>query len=100
MSVVTIPVSPRVPSVESPAAPVSKYFSSLLKITDPNVTSAVGVGIAVSLLGALWAFQMYSTWATWGNLSIDCGREAYVPAMLAQGKTLYRDVWYLYGPAA
>jgi hypothetical protein len=101
MSVITIPVNPHPSSsVESPAGPVSKYFSALLEITAPDVTSAVGVGIAVSLLVALWAFQMYSTWATWGNLSIDCGREAYVPAMLAQGKTLYRDVWYVYGPAA
>src|SRR6266849_6713099 len=101
MSVVTIPVGPPpVSPVENHAAPVWKYFSSLLEITAPDVTSAVGVGIAISLLVALWALQMYSTWATWGNLSIDCGREAYVPAMLAQGKTLYRDVWYLYGPAA
>ncbi len=47
-----------------------------------------------------WVYRMYSTWATWGNLSIDTGREMYVPAVLAQGKMLYRDVWFLYGPAA
>jgi hypothetical protein len=42
---------------------------------------------------------MFSTWATWGDLTIDCGREMYVPAVLSEGKMLYRDVWYLYGPA-
>jgi hypothetical protein len=40
------------------------------------------------------------TWATWGNLSVDAGHETYVPAMLAQGRMLYRDLWYHYGPAA
>ena len=43
---------------------------------------------------------MFSSWATWGNLTIDSGREMYVPAVLSEGKMLYRDVWYLYGPAA
>jgi hypothetical protein len=57
-------------------------------------------GVAVLLLAVLWAMRMYATWATWGNLSIDGGHEMYVPAMLAQGKMLYRDVWYHYGPVA
>jgi hypothetical protein len=57
-------------------------------------------GVAVLLLAVLWAMRMYATWATWGNLSIDGGHEMYVPAMLAQGKMLYRDVWYHYGPIA
>ena len=50
-------------------------------------------------LVAFWAWRFYATWATWGSLSIDSGREMYVPAVLAEGKMLYRDVWYLYGPA-
>src|SRR5207249_5471400 len=32
--------------------------------------------------------------------SVDSGREIYVAAAVAQGKMLYRDVWYLYGPGA
>lgn len=43
---------------------------------------------------------MATTWASWGDLTVDCGREMYVPWMLSEGKMLYRDVWYLYGPAA
>jgi hypothetical protein len=38
------------------------------------------------------------TWRKWGNLSVDCGREMYIPAILSQGKRLYFDAWYMYGP--
>jgi hypothetical protein len=41
---------------------------------------------------------MYATWATWGSLTIDGGHEMYVPALLSEGKMLYRDVWWLYTP--
>jgi hypothetical protein len=53
-----------------------------------------------ALLGLLllWAFRLYTTWGTWGNLSIDSGHEMYVPAVLAEGKMLYRDVWFMHGP--
>lgn len=55
---------------------------------------------ALLTLFGLWVARMYATWATWGSLTIDCGREMYVPAVLSEGKMLYRDVWYTYGPAA
>jgi hypothetical protein len=48
---------------------------------------------------ALWTWKLYSTWAAWGNLTVDSGHEMYVPWMLSKGKMLYRDVWFLYGPA-
>jgi len=38
------------------------------------------------------------TWEKWGNLTIDCGREMYIPAAITQGKRLYFDLWYPYGP--
>ena len=44
--------------------------------------------------------SLWLNWACWGSLSVDSGRELYVAGMLAQGKTLYRDMWYLYHPAA
>ncbi len=50
----------------------------------------------VCIWGALFAF----TWAHWGELSVDCGREMYASAELAQGKTLYSEVWYPYTPGA
>src|SRR5580704_6830513 len=56
--------------------------------------------LALLALVALWAARMYATWATWGSLTVDCGHEMYVPAVLAEGKMLYRDVYYLYTPGA
>jgi hypothetical protein len=55
---------------------------------------------ALLSLVVLWAALFSYTWASWGNLTIDCGREMYVPAALLKGNVLYRDVWYLYGPLA
>lgn len=48
----------------------------------------------------LWAAWMFATWAHWGNLTIDTGREMYIPAVLAEGRMLFRDIWFMYGPAA
>jgi len=56
--------------------------------------------LGLLLLGVLWAVKLYTTWGAWGNLTVDSGHEMYVPAMLAEGKQLYRDVWFTYGPAA
>jgi Dolichyl-phosphate-mannose-protein mannosyltransferase len=56
--------------------------------------------IALLWLVALWGVLFWATWATWGNLTIDCGRGMYVPVALLKGKMLYRDVWYPYGPLA
>ena len=55
---------------------------------------------ALLLLVLLWAWKFYSTWAAWGNLTVDTGHEMYLPALLAEGKMLYRDVWFNFGPAA
>ncbi len=40
------------------------------------------------------------TWAHWGDIQMDCGRELYVPVQILRGKLLYRDLWYPYGPLA
>jgi len=55
-------------------------------------------GVALVSLFVIWAGLFAATWASWGSVSVDCGRELYVSAALAQKQTLYRDVWYLYGP--
>jgi len=49
-------------------------------------------------LVVFWAVRMYTTWATWGDVTIDSGHEMYVPVVLLEGKTLYRDIWYMHGP--
>jgi hypothetical protein len=38
------------------------------------------------------------TWRKWGYLPVDSGREMYVPAAISEGKRLYFDLWYIYGP--
>jgi len=61
-----------------------------------NLTTCV----ALLALVALWGVKVYSTWGRWGNLTIDSGHEMYIPALLLRGKLLYRDVWFMYGPAS
>ena len=60
--------------------------------------ASVWLGLAALLV--LWCWKLWSTWAAWGELSIDSGHEMYVPWMLSRGKMLYRDVWFMYPPAA
>ncbi|TWT44236.1 hypothetical protein RAS1_06460 [Phycisphaerae bacterium RAS1] len=54
----------------------------------------------VALLAAVFSANTLSTWNLWGDAIIDCGRELDVPLQLSQGKILYRDVRYWYGPLA
>lgn len=65
-----------------------------LFVWDPSTICAL-LGLAL-----FWIVKVYSTWAAWGDLTIDSGHEMYVPALLAQGKLLYRDAWFMYGPVA
>ncbi len=81
---------------EAPTFPgrVRRVFSKL-PMSGRQVTY---IGFGALLL--VWIWRLWANWACWGDLSIDCGRELYVAAMLARGKMLYRDVWYLYHPGA
>src|SRR5262245_34876690 len=60
----------------------------------------LAVLISIGTLCCLWLALVTFGWARWGSVTVDCGRELYVAAALAQGKMLYRDVWYMYGPGA
>src|ERR1700730_643480 len=71
----------------------------LLEIGPPDRWNLTTGGSLVCLF-LLWAWQVYSTWRAWGNLTIDSGHEMYIPALLAEGKMLYRDLWFNFGPAA
>lgn len=44
------------------------------------------------------AFMLDLTWLRWTDMVIDSGREIYVPKALADGRLLYRDILYIYGP--
>jgi hypothetical protein len=71
-----------------------------LRLFGPPVSWTPTTFIALATLLALWGLKVYSTWAAWGSLTIDSGHEMYIPAQLAEGKQLYRDVWFMYGPAS
>lgn len=59
---------------------------------DDAVSRGAIVAVAVTLA--------WYTWARWGDIQIDCGRELYVPVEILRGKLLYRDIFYPYGPLA
>src|SRR5689334_24947754 len=48
--------------------------------------------LAAGIALALW------TWARWGDLQVDWGREVYLAWRVSQGEALYRDVAYYAGP--
>jgi hypothetical protein len=79
---------------------VRQLISRLLERSDPPAPWNLNTGTALTLLVLLWAWQLFATWGGWGNVTIDSGHEMYIPALLAQGKMLYRDVWFMYGPAS
>jgi hypothetical protein len=54
--------------------------------------------VARALIVAVALAMTWLTWAHWGSIQVDCGRELYVPAQILRGKLLYRDLWYSYGP--
>src|SRR5208282_2351240 len=73
--------------------PVTKTDFLLVLRQWPDAAARTAI-IAVALVLACL------TWAHWGDLQTDCGRELYVPLEILRGKLLYRDVWYPYGPLA
>ncbi len=77
-----------------------RYFSCLSGLCASAAPWGRMTWIALFSLIVLWAVRLYTTWETWGNLSIDSGHEMYVPVVLAEGKMLYRDIWYMHGPLA
>ena len=99
MAHATLPTpSPSGVTPTSLSEPFQLYFSRLTSGSPArwNVTTFGGL---LALI-AIWAACFHATWATWGSLTVDSGRELYVSAVLAEGKLLYRDVWYNFGPLA
>jgi Dolichyl-phosphate-mannose-protein mannosyltransferase len=76
------------------------FWKTLGALPDPPVAWDGFAFVALVGLVAIWAALFHWTWATWGNVTVDSGREMYVPAMLAKGRMLYRDVAYPYPPLA
>jgi hypothetical protein len=99
MSTSTLPAPPVSEATPSSLPGVIDSYFSALDSGPPVPWNLATVGGLLALV-MIWAAWFHGTWACWGNLTIDCGREMYVPSALLKGKTLYRDIWYLYGPLA
>src|SRR5262245_3661113 len=72
-------------------------LSDLLNSID-RILNRRGIAAGVILLVLVCAIWAFWNWGTWGDLSTDCGREVYVSLVIKNGGTLYRDVWYPFGP--
>lgn len=59
----------------------------------PHVVSWLVLAVVAGLLFA----QSYTRW---GDLTIDLGRDLYVPGEILKGRVLYRQLLYNYGPVA
>ena len=54
--------------------------------------------LSITLITATALSLTYWLWSRTGEIILDFGNELYTAWQLSQGKTLYRDVAYLYGP--
>ena len=72
-------MSEKTPGGAFPLQKISALFPSLLLV-------------CLGTLGCLWL------WRRTGELLVDFGNELYVAWQLSQGRVLYRDVAYVYGP--
>ena len=81
--------------------------------TDPNAHAIPPEGGttygSTTILSDAWAFRLLwlayvlllvGSWQRWTQPIVDHGREMNLPARIALGEVLYRDVQYLYGPLA
>ncbi len=98
----SVPVEEIGLSVDSKTAPLNAAQESEFLSSEPNSSTHWDQTTiaALALLGILWAVKLYTTWGAWGSLTIDSGHEMYVPWLLAEGKQLYRDTFYSFGPVA
>ena len=75
-------------------------FSRRLEMGSQASPSFRHILVGALLLALVCAVRMYANWGTWGNLSTDAGREVYASLVVKNGGSLYRDVWYPFGPFA
>lgn len=66
----------------------------------PRTRSLLPHLLAGSLLAVTAALLYAFSFKAWGHPIIDLGRDLYLPSQILEGRILYRDVLYNYGPAA
>jgi Dolichyl-phosphate-mannose-protein mannosyltransferase len=100
MGFLSVGVHPSPVSLEPSRSPVASPGASVSEEAHRPDSRNLAIWIGLLVLTGVWAAQLYATWGAWGSLAIDSGHEMYIPTLLAEGKVLYRDVWFPYGPAA
>jgi hypothetical protein len=93
------------PAPEAGGRAAANTLESIGGVREPNAapprTSDVNANadlLARAAIAAGFCLLVLQTWAHWGDLQIDCGREVYVPYEILKGRMLYRDIAYPYGP--
>lgn len=84
----------------APGTPAPSFWQRLNGLAVREPSCDLKTLAALGSLVTIWAGLFYWTWGTWGSVTIDSGREMYVPLVLSQGKMLYRDISYQYPPLA
>ena len=54
--------------------------------------------IAISIIFLVFLICSYFLWGYFGSLLYDCGREAYLPQLILEGKILFKDIFGMYNP--
>ena len=73
-------------------------------MTDPAVSSTSSPGPSwrswMGLLPVAAAFLAMTllSWRRWGDILVDFGFQLYMPWQITEGKVLYRDAGWLFGP--
>lgn len=87
-----------------PRDPQTRY--SAVSSPAPSADRPPGAGgrrahvLAWSVLAAVAVALFLASFERWGDAVIDLGRDLYVPSQILQGRVLYRQLLYNYGPAA
>ena len=54
--------------------------------------------LAFSIVSGLFFVFLILCWGRFGDIVFDCGREAYLPQLILQGKILYKEIFAMYNP--
>ena len=54
--------------------------------------------LAFSFVSGLFFIFLVLCWGRFGDIIVDCGREAYLPQLILEGKVLYKEIFAMYNP--
>ena len=54
--------------------------------------------VCILLIILMFTICSYLLWGYFGSILYDCGREAYLPQLILEGKILFKDIFGMYNP--